>query len=72
MSQNEMKGDLIMPTIMINWLEGKSDDTKRKVVADITEVIQKDIGVAPENVTIIINDLKKNNFSKGGKLACDN
>ena len=60
-----------MPTIMINWLEGKSDDVKRKVVKDIAEVIQKDVGVDPSNVTIIINDLKKNNFSKGGILASD-
>ena len=60
-----------MPTIMINWLEGKSDDVKRKVVHDIAEVIEQDVGVDRSNVTVIINDLKKNNFAKGGKLACD-
>jgi 4-oxalocrotonate tautomerase len=56
---------------MINWLEGKSDDIKRKVVKDITEVIHNDVGVDQSNVTIIINDLKKNNFAKGGLLAQD-
>ena len=60
-----------MPTIMINWLEGKSDDVKRKVVRDIAEVVEKDVGVDRSKVTIIINELKKNNFSQGGKLACD-
>lgn len=35
-----------LPTIMINWLEGKSDDVKRKVARDITNVVAKDIGVA--------------------------
>lgn len=60
-----------MPTIMINWLEGKSDDVKRKVARDITNVVAKDIGVAEEKVTIIINDLHKNNFAKSGTLACD-
>lgn len=60
-----------LPTIMINWLEGKSDDVKRKVARDITNVVAKDIGVAEEKVTIIINDLHKNNFAKSGTLACD-
>ena len=60
-----------MPTITINWLEGKSDDVKRKVVTGITDVIQQNLGVDKMNVNIIINDLKKNNFAKGGVLAQD-
>ena len=60
-----------MPTIMINWIEGKSDDVKRKVVKGITEVIHKEVGVDESNVNIIINDMKKNNFAKGGVLAQD-
>ncbi len=60
-----------MPTIMINWLEGKSDEVKRNVVRDITKVIQEDVGVDPVNVRIVINDLKSNQFAQGGILAMD-
>lgn len=60
-----------MPTIIINWIEGKSDDVKRRVAKGITEVIEKEVGVAAPNVAIIINEMKKNNFAKGGVLAMD-
>lgn len=60
-----------MPTIIVNWLEGRTEDMKKKVAKGFTEVLEKDIGVAPERVTIMFNDLPSTNIAKAGKLFSD-
>lgn len=60
-----------MPTIIVNWLEGRTEDTKKAVAKGITEVINKEAGAPPENVTIMFNDLPKTNIAKAGKLFSD-
>jgi predicted TIM-barrel fold metal-dependent hydrolase len=36
-----------MPTIIVNWLEGRTEDTKKAVAKGITEVINKEAGAPP-------------------------
>ena len=60
-----------MPTIIVNWLEGRSEEVKKAVAKGVTEVISKEANAPPENVTIMFNDLPRTNIAKAGKLFSD-
>jgi len=58
-----------VPFVNINILEGTSDMQKQKIVEDITNTFQKNVGVSKDKVFIFFTDLKKNNYGKNGSLA---
>jgi len=60
-----------MPSVIIQADEGRTVDQKRGLVKDITEAVCKNFAVPPEAVSIIINEGKKENRGKAGKLAID-
>ena len=60
-----------MPIITVNWLEGKTDDMKRKVAKGFTDILQKEAGSPPESVSIIFHDIKKGDLAKAGTLFSD-
>lgn len=60
-----------MPHVQVELLEGRTIEQKRLLVAKVTQAIVESIGASAENVTIIIRDMPKENFSKAGILACD-
>lgn len=57
-----------MPVIEVQMWEGRSRDAKKRIVAGLTEVFVKE-GVPPEAVTVILHDVKKENWSTAGKMA---
>lgn len=57
-----------MPTYHIEMLEGRSIEQKKKLVAEITRVSVEVLGGSPESVDILITDVKRENWSTGGKL----
>ena len=57
-----------MPTYHVEMMEGRTIDQKKKLVAEITRVSVEILGGAPESVDIIITDIKRENWSTGGKL----
>ena len=60
-----------MPLVIIKADEGRTVDQKRGLVKDITEAVCKNFNVAPEAVRILIQEGKKENRGKAGKLAID-
>jgi len=60
-----------MPIIQVHMFEGRTIDQKRKLVAEVTEAVVKSIGVKPEDVRIIIEDMAKHDYSIGGTLVID-
>jgi 4-oxalocrotonate tautomerase len=60
-----------MPIIQVNMFEGRTVEQKRKLVAEMTDAVVKSIGVTPEDVRIIIQDMARHDYSIGGKLAID-
>ncbi len=60
-----------MPIVTINWIEGKTEDMKRKVAKGITEVLQKEAGSSPDAISIVFCDMKKCDFAKAGVLHSD-
>lgn len=60
-----------MPLVIVQADEGRTVDQKRGLVKDITEAVCNNFNVQPEAVSIIINEGKKENRAKAGKLAID-
>ena len=60
-----------MPLVIVQADEGRTVEQKRGLVKDITEAVCKNFNVPPETVSILINEEKKENRGKAGKLAND-
>ena len=61
-----------MPRITIQMIEGRSQDQKRQLVKEVTDVVTKICDVDPTAVTILIEDMPINHFAKAGVFICDN
>jgi 4-oxalocrotonate tautomerase len=57
-----------MPVIHVELYEGRSREAKQRIVAGITDVFVKE-GVPQEAVTVILQDIKKENYGYNGKLV---
>ncbi len=60
-----------MPIIEVHLLEGRTVDQKRKLVANVTDAVVKSLGVKPESVRIIVQDMAKHDYAIGGVLTQD-
>lgn len=58
-----------MPIIQMNLLEGRSVEQKRAAVAAITDAVVRSLGVRPEQVRIMINEMPSEHFAVGGETA---
>ena len=60
-----------MPTINVQLFEGRTTEQKREFAAAVTEVTCRTLGCKPEAVDIIFQDVKREDWASGGKLASD-
>ncbi len=57
-----------MPTYHVEMFEGRSPEQKKQLVEEVTRVTAETLGCSPEAVDIIITEVKRENWSTGGKL----
>ncbi len=57
-----------MPILQVHMLEGRTLEQKKRLVEALTEDVVKILNVKPEVVTIIIDEVKRSNLAKEGKL----
>ncbi len=60
-----------MPLVIVKADEGRSIEQKRGLVKDITDAVCRNFNVPPEAVSIMIQEGKKENRARAGKLAID-
>jgi len=60
-----------MPIIQIELLEGRTIDQKRALVERVTRAVCETINAPAEAVSIIIREMKREDYAKAGKLAAD-
>jgi 4-oxalocrotonate tautomerase len=60
-----------MPVVRVSMYDGRSLDQKRELVKGITEVVSKVTGVKPEGIHVVIDEIKRENWSIGGLLWPD-
>ncbi len=59
-----------MPVVIVNMYAGRDKETKRRIADGITKVFEAE-KVPRDAVTIIMNEVSKDNWADGGKLASD-
>lgn len=55
-----------MPFIHVELMEGRSQDQLTKMVKEITEVVATNTGAPKENIHVIVNEMKRERYAKGG------
>jgi 4-oxalocrotonate tautomerase len=56
-----------MPIIQLNVAEGRTAEQKLAVMAAITDAVVRTLDVRPEQVRILINEVKDENFAIAGE-----
>ena len=57
-----------MPWVRIDLLEGRSEEQKQKVAAEITRTIAAHLDCKPASVSIVFNDVSPTNWATEGRL----
>ncbi len=60
-----------MPMIKVEMFVGRTDDQKRALVKELSEAFTRVAGGNPDGVEVMLVDVEKNNWSRGGVLFSD-
>lgn len=60
-----------MPFVTIQFLEGRTDDQKKALVSEVTEVVAKNLKASKENIHVILEEMKKTDYGVGGVRKSD-
>ncbi len=60
-----------MPVVKINLWEGRSDETKAKMIKDITRVVADNLGLEEKHVWVILDEQPRKDWGIGGKLGTE-
>jgi 4-oxalocrotonate tautomerase len=60
-----------MAHVQITMLEGRTVEQKRRAVKRITEVLQEELHVNPEKLTITLIEVPRHNYARNGILISD-
>jgi 4-oxalocrotonate tautomerase len=55
-----------MPIIDILLLEGRDTDTKKRLLREVTEAVQRVLGSRPESIRAYVREVPPEQFSVGG------
>ena len=58
-----------MPIAHLHIMEGRSDEKKERLIAEVTEAICRSLDAKPESVRVIIQEMPKAHFGIGGVSA---
>jgi 4-oxalocrotonate tautomerase family enzyme len=58
-----------MPTVIIYWSPGRSQEQKADVVREITDALVDKGSARREDVLIIFQDIQPGNFARSGELV---
>ncbi|AKM43003.1 2-hydroxymuconate tautomerase [Burkholderia contaminans FFH2055] len=58
-----------MPVAHLYILEGRDDDKKERLIAEVTEAIHRSLDAPVEAVRVIITEMPKAHFGIGGQSA---
>ena len=63
--------EISMPTLKVEMYEGRTIEQKRAFAEKVTVLVIETLGGTPEGVQVIFDEIKKENWATGGKLASD-
>lgn len=60
-----------MPFVTIQFLEGRSDEQKKALVSEVTDVVSKNLKAPKEKIHVILEEMKKTDYAVGGVRQSD-
>ncbi|GJM48427.1 2-hydroxymuconate tautomerase [Weissella soli] len=60
-----------MPFIHVELVEGRSDAQLKAMMSDITDAVEKNIGVPRSAIKVMVNELHGDRFMDGGTLRSE-
>ncbi len=60
-----------MPHVQITMLEGRTTEQKRRTAKRVTEVLQEELNVNPEKLTIAFVEVPRDSYASNGTLMSD-
>ena len=57
-----------MPVVTIEWLEGRTQEQKRRLTEAMTEALVEITKVSKEQVWPVFHDVKRSDWGMGGQL----
>lgn len=60
-----------MPHVQITMLHGRSADQKGRAVKRITDVMQEELNVNPEKLSIVFVEVPRDSYARNGALISD-
>lgn len=60
-----------MPNVTIEWLQGRTVEQKRRVIAGITDLLVEAADARREAVQVTFREMTKENWGRGGLLGID-
>jgi len=58
-----------MPIAVIHIMEGRSDEKKERLIAEVSEAITRSLDAPLESVRVLIDEMPKQHFGIGGVSA---
>ena len=60
-----------MPVLHLEMHPGRTLEQKRAFVREVTRVAVETLACPPESVDVVINEVSREDWAKGGKLVAD-
>ncbi len=60
-----------MAHVQITLLNGRTTEQKRRAVKRITDVLQEELKVNPEKLTIAFVEVQRDSYARNGQLIAD-
>lgn len=60
-----------MPVYHLEMMEGRTVEQKRQLVQEVTRITSEILGCKPEVVSIVITEVKSENWAFAGQLMLD-
>lgn len=55
-----------MPLVEISMLTGRDDEMKENIIREVTDAVVRTSGAPPDAVTVIIRDVPRTDWARGG------
>ena len=60
-----------MPLIQVQMFSGRTPEQKRNLVRALTDAFVQTVGSTPDAVDVILTDIEKSDWARGGELFSD-
>jgi 4-oxalocrotonate tautomerase len=60
-----------MPRVRIEWLSTRTEEQRRVLAKKITRALEETVGVKPDDVTVVFEEIAPHLMAKGGTLCSE-